>query len=116
MSVSTRAIHDNPTLFPSPQLFIPDRWAGERGKELDRWNVSFSKGPRQCIGINLAYLEIYLTLAVFFADFDMELFKTDAKSMEWLDHGVASNRSNVKVWARPAVQEKTANGNGEVKA
>ena len=46
-------------------------------------------------------MEIYMTLAVFFADFDMELFETDEKSMEWLDHGVASNASNVKVLAKP---------------
>ena len=44
-----------------------------------------------------------MTLAVFFADFEMELYETDERSMEWLDHGVASNRSNVKVWARPAL-------------
>lgn len=49
----------------------------------------------------MAYLEIYLTLAVFFADFDLTLYDTDASSMEWLDHGVASNKSNVKVHATP---------------
>ena len=46
-------------------------------------------------------MEIYRALAVFFADFDMELFETDEKSMEWLDHGVAKNAANVKVLARP---------------
>ena len=50
---------------------------------------------------SLAYMEIYMTLAVFVAGFDMELFGTDEKSMEWLDHGVASNASNVKVLAKP---------------
>ena len=42
-----------------------------------------------------------MTLAVFFAEFDMELFETDKKSMEWVDHGVATNASNVKVLAGP---------------
>ena len=51
VSVSTRIIHDNPEIFPNPASFNPDRWLGEKGKELERWNVSFSKGPRQCIGI-----------------------------------------------------------------
>lgn len=51
VSISTRIIHDNPSLFPKPASFSPDRWLGEKGKELERWNVSFSKGPRQCIGI-----------------------------------------------------------------
>ncbi|KAL6232073.1 hypothetical protein BDW75DRAFT_243331 [Aspergillus navahoensis] len=104
VSISTRIIHDNPDLFPDPEEFRPERWLGEKGKDLERWNVSFSKGPRQCIGLNLAYLEIYLTLAVFFADFDLSLYDTDASSMEWLDHGVASNKSNVKVHATPLRQ------------
>ena len=42
-----------------------------------------------------------MTLAVFFGDFDMELYQTDEKSMEWLDHGIATNASNVKVLATP---------------
>ena len=42
-----------------------------------------------------------MTLAVFIAGFDMELFETDEKSMDWLDHGVATNASNVKVLAKP---------------
>jgi len=50
---------------------------------------------------SLAYLEIYVTLAVFFADFDLSLYETDDSSMEWLDHGVAHNKKNVKVRARP---------------
>ena len=49
-------------------------------------------------------MEMFLTLAVFFADFDMELFETDEKSMEWVDHGVAFNASNVKVLARPITE------------
>ena len=46
---------------------------------------------------SLAYLEMYLCLAIFFARFDLTLFETDEGSMEWLDHGVASNRFPVKV-------------------
>ena len=38
-----------------------------------------------------------MTIATFFSRFDMELHETDASSMEWVDHGVASNRSYVKV-------------------
>ncbi|KAJ5746283.1 cytochrome P450 [Penicillium odoratum] len=101
VSISGRTIHDNPDLFPEPEKFKPERWLGDQGKELERWNVTFSKGPRMCIGINLAYMEIYMILATFFADFDLSLHETDAKSMEWLDHAVATNNSNVKVRASP---------------
>lgn len=93
--------------------------------ELEKWFMPFSKGPRICIGIkyvhsesnhnnarltsgsyiiiSLAYMELYLTLANVFGRFEIELFETDEKSMEWLDHGAAKNASNVKVRAKPLV-------------
>lgn len=46
-------------------------------------------------GDSLAYMEMHMFSAVFLTNFDMELFETKEKSMEWLDHGVAMNVSNV---------------------
>ena len=93
--------------------------------ELEKWQFGFSKGPRQCIGmkyvhsrsnrnnarltnafcviISLANMELYLTLAKFFGRFEMELFETDEKSMEWVDHGTAVKASNVKIRAKPFI-------------
>ncbi|KAF5526711.1 Cytochrome P450 monooxygenase BOT1 [Colletotrichum aenigma] len=56
-------IHDNPDIFPEPERFIPERWLGENGWELEKWFVPFSKGTRACIGLNVAYMEMYLCLA-----------------------------------------------------
>lgn len=33
--------------------------------ELEKYLITFSKGARQCLGINLAYAEVTLTLAIF---------------------------------------------------
>jgi cytochrome P450 len=50
--MSQRDIHYNPTLFPDPRKFDPDRWLkGEESKTLEKYLVSFSKGARMCIGI-----------------------------------------------------------------
>jgi len=54
-------IHHNESIFPESTKFIPERWIGHPG--LDKYLVSFSKGTRQCLGINLAYAEIYILLA-----------------------------------------------------
>lgn len=97
------AIHHNPNLFSSPEKYLPERWLGQKGMELEKWQMGFSKGPRQCIGMNIANMEMYLTLANFFGRFEMELFETDEKSMEWVNKGTAQNKSNVKVRAKPLV-------------
>ncbi|OKL59413.1 hypothetical protein UA08_05083 [Talaromyces atroroseus] len=43
-------VHMDPTIFPDPWEFKPDRWieAKENNLRLDRYLVSFGKGSRQC--------------------------------------------------------------------
>jgi len=73
-------IHQNEEIFPEPLKFSPERWLEKRPKgapPLDRYLVSFSKGSRQCAGINLAKAELYLTVATIFRRYDhQELFET----------------------------------------
>jgi hypothetical protein len=38
-------------IFSRPYEFIPDRWLQTDSKALDPWLMSFSKGPRSCLGI-----------------------------------------------------------------
>ncbi|KAK2013577.1 cytochrome P450 [Colletotrichum eremochloae] len=68
----------HPSVFPEPQKFRPERWieAEEQSKRLDRYLVSFGKGSRQCLGINLAYAELYITMATIVRRFDWEMFET----------------------------------------
>lgn len=75
--------HRDPSKFPNPMKFDPDRWlnTSESGR-LDKYLVPFSKGTRQCMGINLATAEIYLTLAIVFRRFDMELYETTERDAD----------------------------------
>ncbi|KAJ8128196.1 hypothetical protein O1611_g5439 [Lasiodiplodia mahajangana] len=56
-------LHHNEENFPDSKKFIPERWLQSNGKRLDKYLVSFCKGSRACVGINLAYGELYLTMA-----------------------------------------------------
>jgi cytochrome P450 len=84
ISMSTWIQHNDPSLFPEPQIFKPERWMGEDEDRmrLERYLVPFSKGSRACLGINLAQVEMYLTLATLFRRFDFELFETDSSDVE----------------------------------
>ena len=74
VTMSSVLIHDNPDIYPEPSVFNPDRWlADDRKKNLQRYLVPFGKGTRMCVGMNLAYAELYLTLASVFCRFDFEL-------------------------------------------
>ncbi len=60
-------VHQDESIFPDASSFVPERWI--QNPRLDRYLVSFSKGSRQCLGINLAYAEMYLCLAAIFTRF-----------------------------------------------
>lgn len=66
--------------------FNPDRWQTGDAKELEKYLVTFSKGARQCLGINLAYAEVTLTLAMLANRFcfthDETLKDSDLKRMD----------------------------------
>ncbi|EON70037.1 hypothetical protein W97_09305 [Coniosporium apollinis CBS 100218] len=73
----------NPDVFHDPEAFIPERWLEPDAKELERHLVVFSKGTRSCIGINLAYAELYSVMATMFRRFpNLELFETTDEDME----------------------------------
>jgi cytochrome P450 len=50
VGMSHMLIHNDPNIFEDPMEFKPERWLGEKGKELDHWLLSFSKGSRDCLG------------------------------------------------------------------
>ncbi|KAI0277356.1 putative cytochrome P450 [Russula aff. rugulosa BPL654] len=58
-------------IFARPHEFLPDRWLQPESKSLENYLVVFSKGPRSCLGINLAYWELYLAFAYLFRRFDL---------------------------------------------
>ncbi|KAL8785036.1 MAG: hypothetical protein Q9195_008796 [Heterodermia aff. obscurata] len=44
-------MHENPSLFPNPRAFDPDRWLQADSARLRKYIVAFTKGSRQCLGI-----------------------------------------------------------------
>ncbi|TGO39668.1 hypothetical protein BHYA_0049g00030 [Botrytis hyacinthi] len=97
ISQTNSSLHHNASIFPSPEKFNPERWLRDEEKVLDKYFAPFGKGSRACLGMNLANEEIYIVVALFFSRFEMELYETDARSMEWVDRGNAVNKSPVKV-------------------
>ncbi|GMG53287.1 unnamed protein product [Aspergillus oryzae var. brunneus] len=68
--------------FKDPEKYIPERWLGDPEYEDDARAAMqvFSVGPRNCIGQNLARLELRLLLSRVIWEFDWEL---DSASMDW---------------------------------
>lgn len=54
-------------VFPAPGEFVPERFVEE--PRLERFLLAFSRGSRRCVGMNLAYAELYLAVARIFRRF-----------------------------------------------
>ena len=95
VGMTSTLIHQDESIFPNAATFIPERWL--ENPRLDRYLVSFSKGSRQCLGINLAYAEMHICLAAIFTSFGsggaegirdagdegvLELFETTLEDVE----------------------------------
>ncbi|KAF9895338.1 hypothetical protein FE257_000242 [Aspergillus nanangensis] len=82
-------IHWNETEFPDPLCYNPDRWLTSNAPR--HALVPFSVGPRKCIGMSLAELELRIWLAAFFRRFNATLDETMAEEdMEIYDSFSAS--------------------------
>ncbi len=67
-------IHRNPTYFPDPEKFDPERFSEEGRKQRHRMaHFPFGNGPRVCIGEAFARMEAALVLAVIAQKFDLVL-------------------------------------------
>jgi cytochrome P450 len=53
VSMSPYFVHMDPSIFPNPLPFEPDRWikAAQEGVQMNKCLVNFSKGSRQCLDI-----------------------------------------------------------------
>ena len=51
-------------------------------KSLSRYMTAFGRGSRQCIGINIAYAELYIGIATLFRRFDFDLFETERADVD----------------------------------
>ncbi|RKP05868.1 cytochrome P450 [Thamnocephalis sphaerospora] len=65
-------IHTVDDIFPEPYAFSPERWDASNHllADMKQALLTFSMGPRACIGRNLAWLELRLTLAMLLRRFD----------------------------------------------
>lgn len=76
------SMHHNPHAFPDPFSFTPSRWvdaSNEDRKVLERHLIGFGSGTRTCLGINLAYMELYLVFASLVRNFEIELTEKHKK-------------------------------------
>ena len=96
--VSSQAvfIHLSPSIYPNPTAFVPERWsiARAQGQRLEKYLFAFGRGSRMCLGMNLALVELYLTLSAVVRRFEMVPFETCVRDVA-LEHDFTVPQSRI---------------------
>ena len=72
--IPTWVIHRHPEFWPEPEKFDPDRFLPEKVKARDKFcYLPFGGGPRICIGINFAMMEMQLVLPMILQKYTLRL-------------------------------------------
>ena len=91
VGITGAIVHLNPELFPNPLTFEPERFIAD--PRLKQSLLNFSRGSRQCLGMHVAYAQLYLLTAGIWRRFGgsqeekgdfgwWELFETDKTDVE----------------------------------
>ncbi|KAB8303334.1 hypothetical protein EYC80_004767 [Monilinia laxa] len=84
VGMSAYLMATDPVVYPEPDKYKPERWLGDVNPAIHRNFVPFARGSRNCLGMNLAYAEISLALAVLYRPNGpkFELFETTDRDVK----------------------------------
>ncbi|KAK5110313.1 hypothetical protein LTR85_001294 [Meristemomyces frigidus] len=105
VSMSAWVAHRDATVFPDPESYSPDRWLGDKGKELQPFFIAFSAGARGCIGRNISYLEQTVLLASVLHRYEFAMERPDLEQARWETLNCMPGPLNLKVWRRDLTAE-----------
>ncbi|EFY97821.2 Cytochrome P450 CYP5336A1 [Metarhizium robertsii ARSEF 23] len=83
VGMTTILIHTDQNLYPDPMCFNPDRWIDQGAeKAVVTKFAPFSRGTRICLGMHLAWAEMYLVLAALVQRFSFTIEGVAASDFE----------------------------------
>ncbi|KAI0380298.1 cytochrome P450 [Hypomontagnella monticulosa] len=81
VGMTTILLHTDEKLYPEPRQFKPDRWMNGQ-KRAQKLFAPFSRGTRICLGMHLAWAELYLAVATLAERFDFQFEGATAEDFE----------------------------------
>jgi cytochrome P450 len=90
-------MHRDPSIFPSPDTFLPERWLESPGNSdellrMAQYLMPFGTGSRVCGGQNLAQVMLKMAVAAVARNFDIVAPpETNEKTMEMRDSFVSAS-------------------------
>ncbi|KAI9714797.1 MAG: hypothetical protein M1820_000086 [Bogoriella megaspora] len=76
-------MHYDEQQYPNPTKFEPDRWLrSDSNKAGEKVFAPFSKETKMCVGMHLAWAELYIIIATLLVAFDIEFIDAEAEDIK----------------------------------
>eukprot|EP00697_Spironema_sp_BW2_P015657 gnl/Spiro4/6599_TR3398_c0_g1_i1.p1 gnl/Spiro4/6599_TR3398_c0_g1~~gnl/Spiro4/6599_TR3398_c0_g1_i1.p1 ORF type:complete len:533 (+),score=121.10 gnl/Spiro4/6599_TR3398_c0_g1_i1:37-1599(+) len=100
VDVWINSVHHDPTLWPDPERFDPDRFA--KGKEINNYAwIPFSEGTRRCIGLNFSLIEQRCLVASLLQRFEVLPPTGGCKPIRFANESILSHPIDMFAKLRP---------------
>lgn len=87
----TYQVHTDPRYWPDPLVFDPNRFSAENERTIHKMaHQPFGLGPRRCVGMRMAQLDVKYTIARILRKFHIELSDKQKGTLDIVGHGMAS--------------------------
>lgn len=97
VGVAAYTVTHDPRNFKDPYAFVPERWLPPVTDNL-KASQPFGLGPRNCIGLNMAWMEIRILVAKLVFHFDFEIVDDN---LDWIRDGQC-----FRLWDKPDLWTK----------
>ncbi|KAK9236361.1 cytochrome P450 [Lipomyces kononenkoae] len=98
ISMQPWTLHRDPSVFPDPDKFDPERWIDSDSETLHKMNrsfMTFGAGIRMCVGMNLAMEDLKFVTAFIFSKYAVKLgAETTDDSMYMIDRYSTRPKAN----------------------
>ncbi|GFX24947.1 cytochrome P450 3A11 [Trichonephila clavipes] len=106
--IPTYAMHYNPDFFEDPEIFNPERFMeGDEPKHPQYAYLPFGAGPRNCLGMRFALLEIKMCLANLFRHFRFKPHTTTKIPVEYKKRSVLLSVSELPLLIEKRTEVKS---------
>lgn len=100
--VPVYTLHRDPTLWPEPDAFKPERFSKENKDRMDPYSyLPFGAGPRNCIGMRFALLMMKLAVVEILQNFSFVTCKETEIPMELGNDGFTTPKNPIKLKLEP---------------
>nr|XP_003702219.1 PREDICTED: cytochrome P450 9e2 [Megachile rotundata] len=81
------SLQRDPKYWPDPELFDPERFNEERKQDIVKMtHLPFGEGPRMCVGMKMAMLQMKSCVATLLSKYKLELSKKTQQPLKYVPH------------------------------